>query len=97
MNATKTSLGRALNGQAVSRETAERLEHFAALFSKWAKTINLVAPSTLDDMWNRHIADSAQIFQMAPRPMIWADLGSGGGFPGIITGIFLAELGSGWV
>lgn len=97
MNATKTSLGRALNGQAVSRETAERLEHFAALFTKWAKTINLVAPSTLEDMWNRHIADSAQIFQIAPRPMIWADLGSGGGFPGIITGIFLAELGSGWV
>ena len=97
MNATNASLGKALNGQAVSRETAKRLEHFAALFAKWAKTINLVAPSTLDDMWNRHIADSAQIFQLAPGPLTWTDLGSGGGFPGIITGIFLAELGAGWV
>jgi 16S rRNA (guanine527-N7)-methyltransferase len=97
MTATKTSLDRALNGQAVSRETVERLEHFAALFSKWAKAINLVAPSTLDQLWNRHIADSAQIFQLAPRPQLWMDLGSGGGFPGIITAIYLAELGTGWV
>lgn len=86
-----------LNGKAVSRETAERLEHFAALFSKWAKTINLVAPSTLDDLWNRHIADSAQIFQLAPEPRLWIDLGSGGGFPGVITAILLAEAGGGWV
>jgi 16S rRNA (guanine527-N7)-methyltransferase len=97
MNATKASLARALNGQAVSRETVERLEHFSALFSKWAKAINLVAPSTLAQLWERHIADSAQIFQMAPRPQIWTDLGSGGGFPGIITAIYLAELGAGWV
>jgi len=97
MNATKASPERALNGQAVSRETVQRLEHFAALFTKWAKTINLVAPSTFDDLWSRHIADSAQIFQLAPKPMVWADLGSGGGFPGIITAIFLAELQDGWV
>ena len=97
MSATKASLDRTLNGQAVSRETAQRLEHFAALFTKWAKTINLVAPSTFDDLWSRHIADSAQIFQLAPQPMLWADLGSGGGFPGIITAIFLAELDAGWV
>jgi 16S rRNA (guanine527-N7)-methyltransferase len=97
MSSTHASLGRALNGKAVSRETAERLEHFAALFSKWAKTINLVAPSTFNDLWHRHIADSAQIFQLTPGPKNWADLGSGGGFPGIITAIFLAEAGSGWV
>lgn len=86
-----------LNGMAVSRETAERLAHFAALFTKWAKAINLVAPSTFDDLWHRHIADSAQIFQLVREARIWADLGSGGGFPGIITAIFLAELGDGWV
>ena len=97
MSATKTSQGRALNGQAVSRETAERLVHFAALFAKWAKAINLVAPSTFSDLWDRHIADSAQIFQLASEPRIWVDLGSGGGFPGIITGILLAEAGDGWV
>lgn len=86
-----------LNGRSVSRETQQRLEHFAALFSKWARTINLVAPSTLDELWNRHIADSAQIFQLSPQPQQWVDLGSGGGFPGVITAILLAELGDGWV
>lgn len=92
-----TSLERKLNGQAVSRETARRLDHFAALFAKWAKTINLVAPSTLEDTWTRHIADSVQIFQLHPEPSVWADLGSGGGFPGIITAILLAERNAGWV
>lgn len=86
-----------LNGHSVSRETQQRLEHFAALFGKWAKTINLVAPSTLDELWRRHIADSAQIFQLSPGASKWLDLGSGGGFPGVITAIFLAELNDGWV
>lgn len=86
-----------LNGVAVSRETVERLARFAALFSKWAKAINLVAPSTIDELWSRHIADSAQVFQLAPEPRTWVDLGSGGGFPGVITGILLAETGAGWV
>ncbi|MEZ2221927.1 16S rRNA (guanine(527)-N(7))-methyltransferase RsmG [Rhizobium sp. RCC_161_2] len=80
-----------LNGVRVSRETQGRLQHFAELFQKWAKTINLVAPSTIDDLWRRHIADSAQIFQLHPEPAHWVDLGSGGGFPGIITAILLAE------
>lgn len=86
-----------LNGVRVSRETQERLELFAALFKKWAKSINLVAPSTIEDLWSRHIADSAQVFQLNPVPAVWADLGSGGGFPGIVTAIFLAELGAGHV
>ncbi|MDR6820481.1 16S rRNA (guanine527-N7)-methyltransferase [Neorhizobium sp. 2083] len=86
-----------LNGKSVSRETQEKLKHFAALFQKWAKTINLVAPSTLDELWQRHIADSAQIFQLSPTPLKWLDLGSGGGFPGVITAIFLAETQEGWV
>lgn len=86
-----------LNGLRVSRETQERLRHFAELFQKWAKAINLVAPSTLDDLWHRHISDSSQIFQICPKPITWIDLGSGGGFPGVITAIFLAELQGGWV
>ncbi|KAA1175488.1 16S rRNA (guanine(527)-N(7))-methyltransferase RsmG [Rhizobium tropici] len=86
-----------LNGVRVSRETQERLQHFAELFQKWAKTINLVAPSTIDDLWRRHIADSAQIFQLHPTPSHWVDLGSGGGFPGVITAILLAETGAGHV
>ncbi|KRA04308.1 16S rRNA (guanine(527)-N(7))-methyltransferase RsmG [Rhizobium sp. Root564] len=86
-----------LNGQSVSRETQERLEHFVELFKKWNATTNLVAPSTLKDLWSRHVADSAQIFQLAPKPQTWVDLGSGGGFPGLITAIFLAEHQDGWV
>ncbi|MGG6894660.1 16S rRNA (guanine(527)-N(7))-methyltransferase RsmG [Rhizobium sp. BR 315] len=86
-----------LNGVRVSRETQERLQHFAELFQKWAKTINLVAPSTIGDLWSRHIADSAQIFQLQPKTNHWVDLGSGGGFPGIITAILLAERGAGHV
>lgn len=92
-----TSPSQELNGLRVSRETSEKLEHFAALFQKWAKSINLVAPSTLSAFWQRHIADSAQIFQLFPGPKRWVDLGSGGGFPGIVTAIFLAELDDGWV
>ncbi|KQS87517.1 MULTISPECIES: 16S rRNA (guanine(527)-N(7))-methyltransferase RsmG [unclassified Rhizobium] len=91
------SPSRDLNGLRVSRETSERLEHFATLFQKWAKSINLVAPSTFTDIWKRHIADSAQIYQLFPGPKRWIDLGSGGGFPGVITAIFLAELSEGWV
>ena len=81
----------------VSRETKERLESFAALFEKWARSINLVAPSTLSDFGARHIRDSAQIFQLHPHPDRWVDLGSGGGFPGIITAILLHETSGGWV
>jgi 16S rRNA (guanine527-N7)-methyltransferase len=86
-----------INGQSVSRETQERLEHFVELFKKWNRTTNLVAPSTIDELWTRHVADSAQIFQLSPKPQTWIDLGSGGGFPGVITSIFLAELNAGWV
>ncbi len=97
MNSIPASQTLVLNGLRVSRETQQRLTCFSELFLKWAKTINLVAPSTLGDVWNRHIADSAQIFQILPEARQWVDLGSGGGFPGIITAIFLAETGDGWV
>jgi len=92
-----TSLPRILNGLDVSRETEDRLNAFVALFQKWAKAINLVAPSTLSEAWNRHIVDSAQIYALHPGPRNWVDLGSGGGFPGIVTGILLAGVGGGWV
>lgn len=93
----KKSLPAVTSALDVSRETRERLTHFAALFQKWAKAINLVAPSTLDDLWKRHIEDSLQISALASEPAIWVDLGSGGGFPGIVTAIYLAGLGEGWV
>ena len=65
---------------------------FAGLLKQWQRTINLVAPSTVDDVWHRHIADSAQLLGLAPAgPLQWVDLGSGGGFPGIVIAILLAE------
>ena len=91
------TLPRTLSGLNVSRETMGRLDTFVALFQKWAKAINLVAPSTLSEAWNRHIVDSLQISALYPGPRNWVDLGSGGGFPGIVTGILLAETGGGWV
>lgn len=93
----QASLVPALNGLRVSRETVEKLEHFASLFQKWARSINLVAPSTLGDLWQRHILDSLQLYQLSPAPKTWVDLGSGGGFPGVITAICLSEAENGWV
>ncbi|MGN6550410.1 MAG: 16S rRNA (guanine(527)-N(7))-methyltransferase RsmG [Pararhizobium sp.] len=81
----------------VSRETAERLQAFAALFERWSQRINLVSARTRGELLTRHIADSLQIARLNPNPKIWIDLGSGGGFPGLITGIALAEAGEGWV
>jgi 16S rRNA (guanine527-N7)-methyltransferase len=96
-DAMNESLSTVTSGKDVSRETEERLNHFAALFQKWASKINLVAPSTMGELWSRHIVDSLQIYRLSPGPFRWIDLGSGGGFPGVITAICLAELKDGWV
>jgi 16S rRNA (guanine527-N7)-methyltransferase len=75
----------------VSRETLDRLAVYATLLRQWQKTINLVAPSTLDDIWGRHFADSAQLLALAPAAAKqWVDLGSGAGFPGLVLAIMLA-------
>ncbi|MDF3381804.1 MULTISPECIES: 16S rRNA (guanine(527)-N(7))-methyltransferase RsmG [Sulfitobacter] len=75
----------------VSRETFEKLKAFAELVRKWNPKINLVSKSSLDDLWSRHILDSIQIFELAPGPGNWVDLGSGGGFPGIVISILNQE------
>jgi 16S rRNA (guanine527-N7)-methyltransferase len=75
----------------VSRETMERLEAFAELTAKWTVKINLIAKSTIPDIWNRHIIDSAQVYQFAENPKNWVDIGSGGGFPGIVLSILAKE------
>jgi len=69
----------------VSRETRLALEIYETLLQKWQKSINLVGPSTLDQFWHRHAADSAQLLELAPNSaQSWLDLGAGGGFPGLI-------------
>ncbi|MEL6648977.1 MAG: 16S rRNA (guanine(527)-N(7))-methyltransferase RsmG, partial [Pseudomonadota bacterium] len=81
-----------LAGLDVSRETIERLKVYEALLNKWNPAINLVAHSTLAGAWQRHIVDSAQIYGLADcDPEHWADLGSGGGFPGMVIAILAAE------
>lgn len=75
----------------VSRETFDRLIAFEQVFQKWNRSINLAAPSTLDDVWRRHILDSAQLIRLEPAALRWLDLGSGGGFPGLVVAFLLAE------
>lgn len=76
----------------VSRETTERLMAFEELFIKWSSAINLASPSTLSSLWTRHILDSAQLINIAEKDATkWLDLGSGGGFPGIVMACFLKE------
>ena len=75
----------------VSRETFDRLLAFEQMFQKWSRRINLSASSTLDDVWRRHILDSAQLMPLAPSATKWLDLGSGGGFPGLVIAFLLAE------
>lgn len=75
----------------VSRETSDRLEVFADLLRKWNPRINLVSRASLDHLWTRHIIDSIQVFRCVEPAGHWVDLGSGGGFPGIIIAILAAE------
>jgi 16S rRNA (guanine527-N7)-methyltransferase len=77
----------------VSRETIDRLKAVELLLAKWNPAINLVSKASLSDTWVRHILDSAQLYRLAPGPINhWVDLGSGGGFPGLIVAIIAAEL-----
>jgi 16S rRNA (guanine527-N7)-methyltransferase len=71
-------------------DAGRRLRIYVALLLRWQPTINLVAPSTLPDVWSRHIADSLQVQAAVPEARRWLDFGSGGGFPGLVTAIVLA-------
>ena len=76
----------------VSRETCERLEAYVALLTRWNARINLVAPTTIETAWTRHIADSTQLFDLAPASASsWIDLGSGAGLPGLPIAALAAE------
>ncbi|HTV28428.1 MAG TPA: 16S rRNA (guanine(527)-N(7))-methyltransferase RsmG [Xanthobacteraceae bacterium] len=82
---------RALALTPVSRETVERLDRFADLLLEWQRRVNLIAPSTEPVLWTRHIADSLQLLALAPEARVWADLGSGAGFPGLVIACSLAD------
>lgn len=76
----------------VSRETLARLEAYADLLTDWNARHNLVARSTLPDLWRRHMWDSAQILPLIPETASsLADLGSGAGFPGLVLAALLRD------
>jgi len=76
----------------VSRETLDRLRLYADLLKRWQRTINLVAPSTLNDIWHRHFSDSAQLFRLIPKAsQRILDLGSGAGFPGLVLAMLIGD------
>lgn len=81
----------------VSRETWEKLRFYAALVRKWQASINLISPNTLPVLWDRHVLDSLQLYRLKPDPITWMDMGSGAGFPGLVTAICLIEKNKGWV
>ena len=75
----------------VSRETNRRLNAYTDVLIKWNRSINLVAPSTINSIHHRHISDSAQLYTLAePTDGRWLDLGSGGGLPGVVIAIMAA-------
>src|ERR1700730_9942400 len=76
----------------VSRETEQRLDRYIGLLLEWQAKTNLVAPSTLPNLWTRHVSDSLQLLVLAPSAKVWADLGSGGGFPGLVLACAPAEM-----
>jgi 16S rRNA (guanine527-N7)-methyltransferase len=81
---------RALALTPVSRETEERLNRFVEALVRWQDKLNLIANSTINEIWTRHVADSLQLLPLAPDARIWVDLGSGGGFPGMVIACALA-------
>ena len=76
----------------ISALATERLQIFVGLLAKWNAAINLVSPASLAEVWTRHVADSAQVLDVAPiRSARWLDMGSGAGFPGIVIALITAD------
>ena len=76
----------------VPRETLSRLSTYVDLLVEWNERLNLVAPSTIPDVWRRHLLDSAQLAPLIPaETKAIFDLGSGAGFPGLVLALMLAD------
>jgi 16S rRNA (guanine527-N7)-methyltransferase len=81
----------------VSRETEAGLQILVDELIKWQTIKNLVSSATLDHVWTRHVADSLQLLSHVPACSRWLDMGSGGGFPGLVIGIALIQQGGGHI
>jgi 16S rRNA (guanine527-N7)-methyltransferase len=70
----------------VSRETSDKLKAYAAMLREESSRQNLISASTVGELWERHILDSAQLLRIEPRSgASWVDIGSGAGLPGIVV------------
>lgn len=79
----------------VSCETVGRLERYINLLRTWSRTVNLLGPREFEDIWRRHILDSAQIVRhIDSDPRTWLDIGSGAGFPGLVVAILMMDAGA---
>ena len=67
------------------------MDRFVDLLIAWQKTTHLVSPASIPKLWTRHVADSLQLLDLAPNARLWVDLGSGGGFPGLVIACALAD------
>jgi len=76
----------------VSRETINLLKTYEASLNEWQNKMNLVSKNSLPDAWNRHFADSMQLFNLLPQDAeIVYDFGSGAGFPGMVLAVMSKE------
>jgi len=75
---------------ASARQMAD-MQAFRDLLIDWNGRMNLVGPSALGEFWRRHALDSAQLRDIAPEARVWADLGAGAGFPGLVLAILLRD------
>lgn len=91
MSASGADRARALALTPVADSALARLDRYVALLLAWQSRINLIAPSTVPEIWTRHVADSLQLLAFAPDAKIWLDFGSGGGFPGLAVACVLAD------
>jgi 16S rRNA (guanine527-N7)-methyltransferase len=78
---------------AASGEQMSDLNAFRVILEDWSGRINLVGPSAQTDFWLRHAYDSAQLLEVAgPSTKVWADLGAGAGFPGVVLAVMLKAI-----
>ncbi|MGO8975668.1 MAG: 16S rRNA (guanine(527)-N(7))-methyltransferase RsmG [Steroidobacteraceae bacterium] len=75
----------------VSTRVASRLDTFVVYLDRWRKVTNIISDADFSNIWERHIVDSIQIFRHAPAARCWLDIGTGGGFPGLVIAMFLSE------
>ena len=88
----KKSMKNFIDIYSVSRETYQKLEQLVALLNEWQAKFNLVSNNSLPDVWQRHIADSAQLFKYLNNQVDSVyDVGSGAGFPALVLAVMAQE------